>query len=320
MKNNKRNHHFIAQTEQSFHARNADVKSKKINRFAVIDKSKREVKKTSRKGRSISSNLSFNDLYCFDFLSNDEQYNFEEAFGKYETNYHALVREIVDSGNCSESVLLDLFTYKWMNIIRNPFCIKNVLRTFSRYLKSAPTEPELLSLFKRIDDGYKPQENRVCEEYNITKFEYINWLKLLFLVLQVRSNDVCLLELLTRTMFYEQASSLNIFIFSVEQKPTVFSDIGFTLVGDGLHWCYEFPLTDSCYIAFGFTDLDLFSKKVSKDNGIDLTKVNEALKSKPKSIRVKVIDNDLPRLDAFNGRMIEQSCKYVFSKGSEVIV
>lgn len=71
MINNKRNHHFVAQVEQVFHTRSVDVKSRRINRFEVIGKSKKTLKKTTTKNIKIANNLSWEDLYCFDFLSRE---------------------------------------------------------------------------------------------------------------------------------------------------------------------------------------------------------------------------------------------------------
>ena len=320
MNNEKRNHHFIAQVEQVFHARSAEVKAKKINRFEVTSKEKLKLKKTSKKGTAIANNLSFEDLYCFDFLSREEQYNFEDTFGRYESVYMDLIQKVIYLDEDPDNSYLDLFTYKWMNIIRNPFCIKDTLSMFGGTLKFVPTDPELLAVYNRIEIGNKPQEQRVCEYFGIAKSEYTSWLKLLFLVLFVNDEGSNLLESFTRAIFYEKDSSLNIFLFSLSEKNTVFSDVGFACLNQDAHLCYEFPLTDSHYIVYGFTNLDAFTAVLEKEKGVSLSHIRSLLKSKPKEIRVNKVTDDLERLKSFNVRMVEQSNQYVFSKATKPFV
>lgn len=320
MINKKRNHHFIAQVEQVFHARSAEVKGKRINRFEVISKEKPKIKRTSKKGTTIANNLFFEDLYCFDFLSREEQYNFEDTFGRYESAYKDLIQKVIYSDEDPNNSYLDLFTYKWMSIIRNPFCIKDTLSMFSGMLKFVPTDPKLLKVYNRIELGNKPQEQRVCEYFDITKSEYTNWLKLLFLVLSVNNDGSNLLESVTRAMFYEKDSSLNIFLFSLSEKNTVFSDVGFAFINQDAHLSYEFPLTDAHYIAYGFTNLNEFTAILEQEKGVSLSHIHALVKSKPKEIRVKKITDDLDRLKSFNVRMIKQSCQHVFCKSTKPFV
>ncbi|HHX8690639.1 MULTISPECIES: hypothetical protein [Vibrio harveyi group] len=320
MINEKRNHHFISQVEQVFHARSVEVKAKKINRFQVIDKQRIKLRRTSKKGTTIANNLSFEDLYCFDFLSRDEQYNFEDTFGRYESDYKNLIEKIIYLDEDPNNSYLDLFTYKWMNIIRNPFCIKNTLSIFGQMLRFIPTDSELLDIYKRIEHGNKPHEKRVCEYFGVTEIEYTNWLKLLFLVLFVNNDGSNLLESFTRAMFYEKESSLNIFLFSLSEELTVFSDVGFTLINQDAHLSYEFPLTDSHYIAYAFTNIDTFTKKLEKEKGVSLAHIHDLIQSKPKEVRVKKVFDDLATLKSFNVRMVEQSWQHVFSKATKPFV
>ncbi|WP_336933282.1 hypothetical protein [Vibrio cholerae] len=320
MINEKRNHHFIAQVEQVFHARSTEVKAKKINRFEVTSKEKLKLRKTSKKGIAIANSLSFEDLYCFDFLSREEQYNFEDTFGRYESVYMDLIQKVIYLDEVSDNSYLDLFTYKWMNIIRNPFCIKNTLSMFGETLNFVPIDPELLAVYNRIEKGNKPQEQRVCEYFDITKSEYTNWLKLLFLVLLVNDEGSNLLESFTRAMFYKGDSSLNIFLYSFSEKNTVLSDVGFVCLNQDAQSCYEFPLTDSHYIVYGFTNLDAFTAVLEKETGVSWSHKLAFFKSKPKVIRVKKVTDDLERLKLFNMHMVEQSNQYVFSKATKPFV
>lgn len=319
MINNKRNHHFVAQVEQVFHTRSVDVKSRRINRFEVIGKSKKTLKKTTTKNIKIANNLSWEDLYCFDFLSREQQYNFEDTFGRYESNYKNIVDKITNyelHGN-KDCFVLDLFTYKWMSIIRNPFCIKETLSMFGELLKLIPTDPELLEIYNRIERGCKPQKQRVCEYFGITEIDYTNWLKVLFLALSVNTDGSNILESCTRAIFYGKDSSLNIFIFSFSNEYTVLSDVGFTSTKADTHLTYDFPLTDTHFISFAFTNLESFTKSLEEEHGISLTHILNFISNKPKEVKVVKYSDDLPFLSAFNARMVNQSNKYVFSKSSK---
>lgn len=319
MINNKRNHHFVAQVEQIFHARSSEVKAKKINRFKV-DSKKQKLNRTSNKGITIANNLSFEDLYCFHFLSREKQYNFEDTFGRYESDYKELIGKVIYSDEATSKYYLNLFTYKFLNIIRNPFCIRNVLSMFRGVLNFVPAEPELLALYKLIEDGDKPHEKIVCEYFGVTKIEYIDWLKLLFLVLSVDHDGTNFLEFITRRMFYEKESSLHIFLYNSSEKYTVFSDVGFTSITYDAHFIYEFPLTNSHYIAYCFTNTDAFFRKLEEEKDLNFTDIQESIKRLPKEVKVKKVYDNLAHLQSFNARMVERSWQYVFSKATKPFV
>ena len=142
----------------------------------------------------------------------------------------------------------------------------------------------------------------------------------MYLVLFVNDEGSNLLESFTRAMFYEKDSSLNIFLFNLSEKNTVFSDVGFSCLNQDAHLCYEFPLPDSHHIAYGFTNLYAFTAILETEKGVSLSHIHALFKSKPKEIRVNKVTDDLERLKSFNVRMVEQSNQYVFSKATKPFV
>ena len=318
MYNGKRNHHFIAQTEQGFHARNQDVTSGKVNRFEVIDKSSFQLKNTGRKGRAISNNLCFQDLYCFDFLSREEQLNFEDAFGFYECQYKILIEKVIASDPIDTEACFDLFIYKWMNIIRNPFCIKQTLEWFSNAIKLVPSNAELFEVFQRIESGNRPQEAQVCRQFNVTPAEYKNWLKVLFLVLTTRSESWNILEAFARAMFYKQQTGVSIFLVSAPKgHTTLFSDVGYTYLEGECESMYEFPLSHKHFIVFAFTDIERLVKTQAKlESEAELSEYLNAVTLIPSEVlAIKVTDN-LDMLKAHNQRTVQQSHRYVFGQST----
>ena len=114
------------------------------------------------------------------------------------------------------------------------------------------------------------------------KVEYTNWLKILFLVLSIRHDGFNTLEFFSRAMFNDKELHLNIFLFSLKKESTVFSDVGFTSITEDPILSYEFPLTDSHYISYAFTGLDTLAKNINTEQGLDLFKATDLIKSKPR--------------------------------------
>ena len=136
------------------------------------------------------------------------------------------------------------------------------------------------------------------------------------MILSVDNGGCNFLESFTRRMFYKKESSLNIILFSLSKEATVFSDVGFTSIDQDAILSYEFPLTDSHYIAYAFTNLDTFIEVLEKEKGISLSRILDL----PKKVRVKKFTDDLARLKSFNVRMVEQSWKHVFSKTTKPFI
>lgn len=322
MINEKREHHFIAKVEQTFHSKSVDVKEKRINRFEVIDRAKKSLKISKPSKIKISNNLVEFNLYCFDSLSKDQQFNFEETFCRYELKYKSIVEKLTSNDSCDniELAALDLFTYKWMSIIRNPYCIRETLSMFGILLKLIPTDPALLEIYKRVEQGEKPQKQWICKHFEITEIDYINWLKILFLALIINTDGSNILESYTRAIFYGKDSSLNIFIFHFSNESTLLSDVGFTSNKSNHHLVYEFPLTDSHFISYAFTNLESFTKKLEIEHKVSLSQVIDYIDNNPKKVKLSKYYDQLPFLRAFNTRMVDKCHKYVFSKSSSPIL
>ena len=79
--------------------------------------------------------------------------------------------------------IIDLFAAKLLNFIRNPFCIEKVLNSFPGVASYDPTDPALLADYRRIVSGKKPHQAHLCTELGISDVQYVEWLRLLFMLL-----------------------------------------------------------------------------------------------------------------------------------------
>ena len=86
--NETENQHYIAQVEQKLNSINPNAKKDKrrIYKFKVKNKNNSVVKITRENGVKIEDNLSYDDLYTFNFLEGKVRESFENFFQKYENN------------------------------------------------------------------------------------------------------------------------------------------------------------------------------------------------------------------------------------------
>lgn len=77
-----KNQHYLSQIEQRLNSI-AGAKHK-IYSFTLQDRESCAVTLDNNKGTSIQKNLSFSDLYTFEFLDKGFRKNLESVFGKYE--------------------------------------------------------------------------------------------------------------------------------------------------------------------------------------------------------------------------------------------
>ena len=131
--NETENQHYIAQVEQKLNSINPNAKKDKrrIYKFKVKNKNNSVVKITRENGVKIEDNLSYDDLYTFNFLEGKVRESFENFFQKYENNIETHIKNMEgkfdDSYQDVTLEVVNIFLYKLMNIIRNPYFIKETI-------------------------------------------------------------------------------------------------------------------------------------------------------------------------------------------------
>ncbi|CRY84219.1 hypothetical protein [Yersinia intermedia] len=205
--NNTKNQHFISQVEQKLNSINPDDvrKKRRIYKFNVIDRENSKVVLVSANGSRIENSLSINDLFTYAINENGLRHNLEQEFENYEAKLESLTKEfLIKAGADRKEItheIIGLFTCKFLNLIRNPYCIKKTLNIFSQYIDYKPTGPQLLAEYALISNIKEVDISSLLIRLGVTLTEYKNWLQVLFLVLMRNpGSEVNLLEEIIRSI------------------------------------------------------------------------------------------------------------------------
>ena len=238
-KSNSRNHHYISQVEQRLNAIDKTVKpeNQRIYKFSVLSHAPAQIKNNDATGVKIEKNLSRKDLYALKTLDEGGQHNLEDAFSAYEDGIskitNSLLKKIEDPAAVNfENELLRLYCLKLINVIRNPHCIKRTLEMFRELHGVLPGNEVLKAHFISLDGANRPQVARICSEFNISKDEYLSWLKLIYLlILQPLDQGLNLIEHLIKSVFDNKNISKD---FHIYQYKDDYQDAGVLICDRGL--------------------------------------------------------------------------------------
>ena len=194
--NATRNQHFLPRVEQKLNALNPGSANGEIPDLFVPAGQSGDVRAGAEnpRGRPIDGTLSMLDLFSFDVSGGGQlRLNLEELFHKYEVNVEVYTRSLLEKLATRDAdikaEIIDLFAAKLLNFIRNPFCIEKVLNSFPGVASYEPTDPELLATYRKVVTGRKPHQAYLCAELGISDQTYIEWLRLLFILLVHTAND-----------------------------------------------------------------------------------------------------------------------------------
>ena len=70
-----------------------------------------------------------------------------------------------------------------LNFVRNPFSVVKVLNSFPGLASYDPTAPALLADYRRVVSGRKPHQAHLCAKLDISDAQYVEWLRVLFMLL-----------------------------------------------------------------------------------------------------------------------------------------
>ncbi|MDR3570607.1 MAG: hypothetical protein P4L81_00180 [Candidatus Pacebacteria bacterium] len=311
-----KNQHFISQVEQRLNTCNPGARpaNQRIYEFKIEDRDERILRLTNAKGNLIENNLSMLDLFSFD-VDRDIRLNFEEAFGRYEAQIRANTKSILlahatGSSEISAEVF-NLFVAKLMNFIRNPYSIAKVLNTFGLVADHHPTDPVVYDAYVRILTGRKPHQEYLCNELGISDDQYKTWLRLMFMLLTPMADGFPnFLEASQRSLFEAKTHEVIVHVHKYDEHKCLLSDRGFSSpIDQNLHLSFDFNLTSSAFIRYVFLDYKTVLGGELPES------IRRGLELGPKLVKVSYQSNDLPALDIFHRRVIEQSYKNVYCSG-----
>ena len=323
MKNNTWNQHFISQVEQRLNAISSEVskEKQKIYSFNVVDRENYNIELVSETGKLIEKNLSFDDLFTFEILTEGQRLNFENVFRKYEDDVGRLTKSLlrkIKTSNSVENEVFKIFTLKLLNTFRNPYNIKETLSIINNSINYYPNDDVLKSLHEKIDNFSHPKESSITEKYAVSIKEYKEWMKSLFIVLVPKvEGGKNILESIAESLFYSGGQSPFVFVcdFSgIDGGHPLLSDRGHTVLNyDDKVIRYEFNLSSVAYISYMFADV----KDYAESKGIDVNMINGILRfnnKNPPRIKVALRKDESELLSNYNKNVIFQSFNTVFCK------
>ncbi len=267
--------------------------------------------------RKIKGTLWLGDLFSFDVIDDDKRYNFENLFQQYENNIETSTKRILSSlpvvGEDIKTETRRLFDYKFLNFVRNPYSIKNVLNTFPRLRKLRPTDPFHLTHFNRVLQGRKPHQQHLCQQLIISDDVYSDWLSVLFLLLtDFVGNERSMMKEVTDEMFQNPNHIVFVWIYTYDNETCLLSDRGYSIpVSPNEHFAMDFNLCSHGFIRYFIGDVNVltplcFSKELVAQ-----------FKTVPRSLTVTHISNDLAALEQYNQHVVYQCHQKVFNARRE---
>lgn len=314
-----KNQHFVPQVEQRLNAINTQVKSEnqRIYSFSVRDRDLHTVKVDSEKGIKISKNLSLHDLFSFDVLAEEaSRYNFEKLFQDYETRIKVNTESIlskIDTHRADIKIeIINIFMFKVLNFIRNPYSIKSALSTFSEFKDKYPTDPVHFKNFERVLNGRKPQSKYLCRQLDITENEYREWLAIIFFMLTpMKEGYSNFFNQLVKRIYENSDLFIQVHIYTYDNETCLLSDRGhnkYEIDKDKMVW--EFNLHSKGFIKYGFVNIDTcIPEHISEE-------IVAYYKSNIKTISTMHMHNDLTQLEIYNQNTIAYCHEKVFSSSS----
>ena len=318
--NDTRNQHFVSQVEQRLNALNpeADPKRQRIYSFEVVDRANYKLALEKSTGRPIESNLSLSDLFSFDVPGESRlRLNFESLFQKYEDYIKDHTKSLLAKLNAGagdiKAEIINLFAAKMLNFARNPFSIVKVLNSFPSLASHDPTDPALLADYRRVASGRKPQQARLCAKLGISEAQYVQWLRVLFMLLTpLAEGHPNLFEDMIKRLLEDRKRYVAAFVFEYDSARCLLSDRGFSQpIVDGPHLAFSFNLCATAFVDYTFTDpATLGEGKVPPE--VIARSIANWERLPEKQIYVTFQRNNLDMLVRYNRLAIEQCYKRVY--------
>lgn len=318
--NETRNQHFVSQVEQRLNVSNpnSSVGNSRIFSFRIVDREACQIELESPRGHAIASTLSMLDLFSFDVPGGGPlRMNLEGLFQKYEANVAIHTKGLLDKlelGSVDiKTELVDLFMAKLLNFVRNPFCIQKVLNSFPGVGQYEPTDPEQLAVYRLIVNGQKPHQAHLCRQLDVSQETYVEWLRLIFVLLMpIGDGHPNLFEGTIKGLFEARNTHAAAFVWTYDNDVCLLSDRSYCQpIPDGPHMAMSFNLCSTAFVDFVFADAATLIER--RASSAFLAKALAAWRQRPQAIiNVTVTKNDRRMLARYNRRVIEQACERVY--------
>lgn len=300
--NNKRNHHYISQAEQRLNA--LDENPNKIYKFKKTGSS---VVMVGTKAVGIINNLSAKNLFTFSNSENGENYNFEDIFSRYENNITLLNRTFNEKMSINDENLnkeiYEIFSSKFMNIIRNPYSARLVVEMFSDLEKFIPSSEDINFINEKIMNFGNNNKDILCQNFGFSEDNYKKWLRIIFLTLGLykHENGSTPLDYLIKQEFLNTRNTVvKINVYKYDNERCLISDKGFCELKAEQGFNLTFNIDKKCLVSFTFVS----------GNG---ETVDE------KDSEFVIHNNDIDALKNYNSACIEQCHEHIFCSSDKFL-
>jgi hypothetical protein len=169
--------------------------------------------------------------------------------------------------------------------------------------------------------GRKPHQAHLCTQLGISDAQYVEWLRLLFMLLvpmaKGRSN---FFEEMIKNLLENRKIHVAAFVCEYDRDRCLLSDRGFSQpVADGPHMAFSFNLCATAFIDYIFADpATLVQGKAPLEFIAWAIASWERLPEK--QINVTFLRNNLDMLARYNRRVVEQCYRRVYCSAKDGLV
>jgi hypothetical protein len=263
------NQHYISQAEQRG---NAIPGTSSIFEFCIESRDPAMLMSPNRV--SIRNNLSFEDLFTFAYDGQSLRKNLEDVFGRYENEMGTHASQILSAVRSRQAPpaasVCGLFAAKFMNFLRNPYCVTKALNTIGSASAYRPTDPELASVYDQVKAQSAGRREVVCERFSLAESEYDHWLSALFMMLvKIPQANATLLEQTVIRIFSSSFVLMSVFVYdSGAPHACLLSDRGFNEPrrDEGM-FSLEFNIASTAFIRFMVFSAEAFETEMREGPG-----------------------------------------------------
>lgn len=244
------------------------------------------------------------DLYTFNLLEYGIRENFENLFKKYEDDIERHIRNM--EGKCNDGYqditleAVNIFLYKLMNMVRNPYIIKDTIVIFEGLLNMSLSNIDAVysnNIQKIINSRLKDKE-QIYIDYNVSAEEYKKWLVIIYILIGKYNEEKCKLVDVVKNIFNNRLTNKKLFISINNNKCCLLSDRGFNLNFDdsGIH-LFDSNLTKNIFVGFSFVRFnDLRSGSIvqeMRENGASEKNIDEIFDYIENNNKLNLLDNSI---------------------------
>lgn len=320
--------HYISVSEQKLNSINpneTDRKKIKIYSFKLIDRETHKIELCNPSLVKAIKNLYYTDLYTFEILDKNQRLCFENLFERLERKVASQTNKILDNDEFTVGDFLDVIKTKFLNMIRNPYCIKFTLNNFSAIKDLYPKDTDLNSKFKKIEALKVSSE--ILEKFLVTESDYKDWLKIIFLMITPLNKNRYILDDVVENFFNLEKFYHLIYLCKFTNKTCLLSDRGYVNLSelfensDGMSFGFNLRHDSFIYLTFFPNDLVKIAKDIIGLSGENIARIlkEKGVTQIQTGLSIQLSIDNLELLKSYNKHVIYQCFNNVFAAKPEIL-